>query len=219
MSGFDVGVIMRSLPSLGPGMLTSLQLLVLAMAGGIALGTVIAMLRIGAPKPVAALAAGYVNGLRSVPLIMAIFWFYLLVPLAIGRPVGAFLSALIAFTLFEAAYYSEIIRAGIQGVSRGQAQAALATGLSRMQAYRYIILPQAFRRMTPVLLTQSIALFQDTSLVYVIGLQDFMTAASVAGNRDGRLVELYSFAALIYFVICFGASRLVQRLQGGLANP
>jgi glutamate/aspartate transport system permease protein len=219
MSGFDIGVIMRSLPSLGPGMLTSLQLLVLAMAGGIALGTVIAMLRIGAPKPVAALAAGYVNGLRSVPLIMAIFWFYLLVPLAIGRPVGAFLSALIAFTLFEAAYYSEIIRAGIQGVSRGQAQAALATGLSRMQAYRYIILPQAFRRMTPVLLTQSIALFQDTSLVYVIGLQDFMTAASVAGNRDGRLVELYSFAALIYFVICFGASRLVQRLQGGLANP
>jgi glutamate/aspartate transport system permease protein len=219
MSGFDIGIIMRSLPFLGSGMLTSLQLLVLAMAGGVALGTVIAVLRIGAPKPVAALAAGYVNGLRSVPLIMAIFWFYLLVPLAIGRPVGAFLSALIAFTLFEAAYYSEIIRAGIQGVSRGQAQAALATGLSRIQAYRHIILPQAFRRMTPVLLTQSIALFQDTSLVYVIGLHDFMTAAAVVGNRDGRLVELYSFAALIYFVICFGASRLVQRLQGGLANP
>ncbi|MDB5513261.1 MAG: amino transporter, permease protein region, His/Glu/Gln/Arg/opine family domain protein 2 [Tardiphaga sp.] len=208
MDGFDVGVIVRSLPFLGRGMLTSLQLLVLAMAGGITLGTLIAILRISAPKPIAALAAFYVNGLRSVPLIMAIFWFYLLVPLVTGRQVGAFLSALIAFTLFEAAYYSEIIRAGIEGVSRGQAGAALATGLSRTQTYRYIILPQAFRRMTPVLLTQSIALFQDTSLVYVIGLHDFMTAASVVGSRDGRLVELYGFAALTYFIICFAASRL-----------
>jgi glutamate/aspartate transport system permease protein len=173
--------------------------------------------RLSASRPVAVVAAGYVNGLRSVPLIMVIFWFYLLVPLFIGRPVGAFTSALIAFTLFEAAYYSEIMRAGINGISRGQMAAALAIGMSRMQAYRYVVLPQALRRMTPILLTQSIALFQDSSLVYVIGLHDFMTSIGIVANREARLIEFYLFAALVYFAICFSASRVVKRLQQRMA--
>jgi len=215
MADFDTGVVLQALPFLARGMLTSLLLLVLAMAGGIVFGTLVAIVRLSAPRPVAALAAGYVNGLRSVPLIMVIFWMYLLAPLLIGRPIGAFASALVAFTVFEAAYYSEIIRAGIGGISRGQAGAAAASGLSRAQAYRYVILPQAFRRMAPVLLTQSIALFQDTSLVYVIGLHDFMTSASVVANREGRLVELYLFAAAVYFTLCFAASRSVQALRRG----
>lgn len=213
MNRFDFDVILNNLPFLWGGMKTSALLLVLAMAGGIAIGTFIAILRLSSPKPVAMLAAGYVNGLRSIPLIMVIFWFYLLVPLMTGRPVGAFYSALIAFTLFEAAYFSEIIRSGIQSISKGQMAAATSTGLSRWQAYRHIILPQAFRRMTPVLITQSVALFQDTSLVYVIGLHDFMTAASVVANREARLIELYLFAAVIYFILCFAASRIVTRLQ------
>jgi glutamate/aspartate transport system permease protein len=141
----------------------------------------------------------------------------LLVPLFIGRSVGAFTSALIAFTMFEAAYYSEIIRAGIQGISRGQMAAALATGMNGLQAYRYVVLPQAFRRMMPVLLTQSVALFQDTSLVYVIGLHDFMTSVSVVANREARLVELYLFAAAVYFVLCFAASRAVKKIHDRMA--
>lgn len=212
-ASFDPGVILRALPFLWQGMQTSLTLLVLAMGGGILFGTLLALARLTAPAPLAALAAAYVDGLRALPLVMVIFWFYLLVPLIIGRPVGAFLSALVAFTLFEAAYYCEIMRAGIRGISHGQMAAALASGLGRRQTYAYVILPQAFRRMAPVLLTQSIALFQDTSLVYVIGLHDFMTAASVTASRDGRLVELYLFAAAVYFVLCFTASRAVQLLS------
>lgn len=213
MRNLDWSVIGHALPFLWQGLQTSFLLLALAMAGGILLGTLIAVLRLSAPRPLAAIAAGYVNGLRSIPLIMVIFWFYLLVPLFIGRSVGAFTSALIAFTLFEAAYYSEIMRAGIQAISKGQMGAALAMGMSPMQAYRYVILPQALRRMTPVLLTQSVALFQDTSLVYVIGLHDFMTSVGIVAEREARLIELYLFAALVYFIICFSASRVVRRLQ------
>ena len=213
MRNLDWSVIGHALPFLWQGLQTSFLLLALAMAGGILLGTLIAVLRLSAPRPLAAIAAGYVNGLRSIPLIMVIFWFYLLVPLFIGRSVGAFTSALIAFTLFEAAYYSEIMRAGIQAISKGQMAAALAMGMGPMQAYRYVILPQALRRMTPVLLTQSVALFQDTSLVYVIGLHDFMTSVGIVAEREARLIELYLFAALVYFIICFSASRVVRRLQ------
>lgn len=218
MLNFDTDIIVRSLPFLWEGMKTSLGLLALAMLGGIFIGTLLAIARLSRWRPLSVLAAGYVNGFRSVPLIMVIFWFYLLVPMITGRNVGAYYSALIAFTLFEAAYYGEIIRAGIQSVSKGQAAAARATGLSQFQTYRYVVLPQAFRRMTPVLITQGIVLFQDTSLVYVIGLHDFMTAASIVGNRDAKLVELYVFAAIVYFVLCFSASRFVQALQTRLAS-
>jgi glutamate/aspartate transport system permease protein len=210
--GFDFGVIARSLPFLLEGMQLSLLLTALAVAGGLALGTVLAILRLSRIKPLAWLAALYVNSFRSVPLILVIFWFYFLVPLALGRPVGGFASALIAFVLFEAAYYAEIIRAGIQSVPRGQSAAGRAIGLSEAQVMRYVVLPQAFRNMLPVLLTQGIILFQDTSLVYVVALRDFMTAASVVATRDGRLVEMYTFAAVVYFAICFAASGLVRRL-------
>jgi glutamate/aspartate transport system permease protein len=213
MSEFDFGVILRALPFLWQGMQLTLLLTVLAMMGGILLGTGLALLRMWAPTPFPQLAAGYVNLLRSIPLILVVFWFYFLVPLAIGRAVGAFPSALIAFTMFEAAYYSEIIRAGIQGVARGQLAAAEATGLTYLQAMRYVVLPQAFRAMLPVLLTQSIILFQDTSLVYVVGLHDFLTAATVVAGRDNRLVELYTFVAVIYLVLCVAASYGVRCLR------
>jgi glutamate/aspartate transport system permease protein len=200
-------------PFLWDGLLTSFGLLLLAMVGGGLLGTILAVMRIAGPRPIAALAAGYVNGLRSVPLIMVIFWFYLLVPLVIGRPIGAFTSALVAFVIFEAAYYAEIIRAGIQSVPKQQFAAALASGLGPLQAYRFVILPQAIRKMLPILLSQSIALFQDTSLVYVVGLHDFMTAVSVTANREGHLVEFYLLAVVIYFTLCFAASQSIQFLN------
>jgi len=226
MTGFDFDVIERSLGYLFKvGMVFTLTLTGLAMAGGIIFGTLLAMLRLSSIKPLSTLAAGYVNLMRSVPLVLVIFWFYFLVPyiggwlIGAGRPisVGAFWSAVITFTMFEAAYYCEIMRAGIQSIARGQISAGYALGLNYWQNMGLIVLPQAFRNMIPVLLTQSIILFQDTSLVYVISATDFLGAASKVANRDYRLVEMYVFVAIVYFVISYGLSTLVKRLQDRIA--
>jgi glutamate/aspartate transport system permease protein len=210
MSQFDWGVIVRALPFLWEGMKVSLMLTAAGIAGGIVFGTLLAIMRLSPLRPVAALGAPYVNTFRSLPLILVLFWFYFLMPLAVGRPIGAFPSAITAFILFEAAYFCEIIRAGIASVPQGQVLAAKATGMTRAQVLRLVILPQAFRAMTPILLTQSIVMFQDTSLVYVITLRDFMTTASIVAGRDGRAIELYCFAAVVYFAICFTASLAVR---------
>jgi len=217
---FEWSAIPPALPYLWQGMKVSFALLALAMSGGIVLGTLLALLRLSGNALLSNVAGAYVNLFRSVPLVLVIFWFYFLVPFVIrgitGNPntaIGPFYSALIAFTLFEAAYYCEIIRAGIQSIPRGQINAAFAVGMTRSQTMRLVVLPQAFRNMLPLLLTQAIILFQDTSLVYVISLSDFLGAASKVGQRDGRLVEFFIFAALVYFVICYAASMLVKRLQ------
>ena len=213
MSGFDFSIIVNNLPFLWDGLQLSLLLTGLAIVGGIIFGTLLALMRLSGILPLSLFAAGYVNLIRSVPLILVIFWFYFLVPLALGRPIGSFYSALIAFVLFEAAYYSEIIRAGIQSVRKGQVHAGQATGLGYWQIQRYVVLPQAFRNMIPILVTQGIILFQDTSLVFVVSLRDFMTVSSIVARTEGRLVEMYVFAALVYFVICFAGSLFVRRLQ------
>jgi glutamate/aspartate transport system permease protein len=190
----------------------------LALVGGIILGTFLALLRIAKIPVLSQFSAAYVNFFRSLPLILVIFWLFFLVPLIVGRPVGAFSSVLVAFILFEAAYYSEIIRAGINSVRLGQLAAARAMGLTYIQSMRYVILPQAFRAMTPILLTQAIILFQDTSLVYVVGLRDFLVSAEIVANRDQRLVEMFLFVALVYFVFCFAASLGVKYLQKRINN-
>ena len=222
MSGFDFDVIERSLPYLfREGMTFTLTLTALAMTGGIVFGTLLAMMRLSAFKPLSMLAGAYVNLMRSIPLVLVIFWFFFLVPyigawiLRESNPikVGTFWSALITFTMFEAAYYCEIMRAGIQSIARGQVWSGYALGLNYWQTMGKIVLPQAFRNMLPVLLTQTIILFQDTSLVYVISATDFLGAASKIANRDYRLVEMYSFAAIVYFVMSYGLSMLVRRLQ------
>jgi glutamate/aspartate transport system permease protein len=223
---FDFDVIERSLGYLFlDGMVFTLTLTGVAMAGGLLFGTALAMMRLSAFRPLSALAGGYVNLMRSVPLVLVIFWFYFLVPwiggwvAGEGRPisVGAWYSAVITFTMFEAAYYCEIMRAGIQSVSRGQVSAGYAVGLNYWQMMGYVVLPQAFRNMLPVLLTQTVILFQDTSLVYVISATDFFGAATKVANRDGRLVEMYLFGALVYFIMSFAASQYVKRLQTRLA--
>jgi glutamate/aspartate transport system permease protein len=211
----DYSVVVRNLPYLWSGLQLSLLLAALAILGGMFLGSIMSMLRMSRVRPVAWLALAYVNFFRSVPLILVIFWIYFLVPLLLGRATGPFLSAWIAFTLFETAYYCEIIRAGVQSIPKGQINAGIATGMTRLQAMRHIVMPQAFRNMMPILLTQSIILFQDTSLVYVVTLRDFMTSVSTVANQELRLVELYLFAALVYFAICFTSSRFINRLDGG----
>jgi glutamate/aspartate transport system permease protein len=203
----------------------TLTLTFLAMVGGIFFGTLLAMMRLSKFRTVSVVAGGYVNLMRSLPLVLVIFWFFFLVPYIYGWvaragkpiPIGAFYSALITFTMFEAAYYCEIMRAGIQSVQRGQVWAGYALGLNYWQTMGKVVLPQAFRNMLPVLLTQTIILFQDTSLVYVISATDFFGAAAKVANRDYRLVEMYTFAAVIYFIISFGLSSLVKQLQARIA--
>jgi glutamate/aspartate transport system permease protein len=226
LSGFDFDVIQRSASYLfREGMTFTLTLTAMAMTGGIVFGTLLAMMRLSSYRLLSVPAAGYVNLMRSVPLVLVIFWFYFLVPYIgawiIGSPtpiqVGAFWSSVITFTLFEAAYYAEIMRAGIQSVARGQVSAGQALGLNYWQNMGFIVLPQAFRNMLPVLLTQTIILFQDTSLVYVLSITDFLGAAAKVAQRDGRLVEMYLFVAVVYFIISFTLSYMVKRLQARIA--
>lgn len=219
MYDFDFSSVGKSIPVLADGMKRTALITGVAILVGMVWGTILAVARILGGRVISTIAAAYVNVFRSVPLVMVILWFYLLVPGLLRKFFGYHVgdarlaSALTAFSLFEAAYYSEIFRAGIGSVSRGQLQASLALGLSKLQAMRLIILPQAIRRMAPLLLTQAIILFQDSSLVYVIGLSDFFGIARQIGDRDGRLVELVIFAGGVYFVICFIASQLVRSLQ------
>ena len=207
------------------GLLFSLQLTVVAMLGGIALGTILALMRLSGKPWLVIPAAAYVNTLRSIPLVMVILWFFLLIPAAfyqalpggIGTKYRSEIAALITFTVFEAAYYSEIMRAGIQSVSKGQVYAGYAVGMTYAQCMKLIVLPQAFRNMLPVLLTQTIILFQDTSLVYAIGAYDLLKGFEVAGKNFNRPVETYLVAAVLYFIICFSLSMLVRQLQKKIA--
>lgn len=225
-SNIDLDVIWRSLPYLFlDGMRFTLMLTAMATAGGVIIGTLLAMMRLSGLPVLPQIAATYTNLMRSLPLVLVIFWFYFLIPYVgqwitgASRPisVGAFMSALVTFTLFEAAYFSEIMRAGIQSISRGQVSAGYALGLTYWQVMGNIVLPQAFRNMLPVLLTQTIILFQDTSLVYVLSITDFLGAASKVAQRDGRLVEMYLFVAVVYFLMSYAASRFVKHLQTRVA--
>ena len=210
----DWGVIWNSRVFLAQGLAMSGLLVLVGAMGGLVLGAGLALLRMSRFRVIALPAAAYVAVMRSVPLILVLFWFYFMLPLAIGRPIGALSSALTAFVLFEAAFYCEIIRAGIGSVSSGQSFAAAATGLRRWQVLRFIILPQALAAMVPLLLNQVIILFQDTSLVYVVALHDFLTAANVIAGREERPIEMYTFVAAVYFAICFSVSMIVGRSKG-----
>ncbi len=195
------------------GFIFSIWLTVVATIGGIIFGTILALMRMSGKAFLVIPAAAYVNTMRSIPLVMVLLWFFLLIPFAIGRPIGAEVSAIITFIAFEAAYFSEIVRAGIQSIPRGQVNAGSAMGMTYGQNMKLVILPQAFRNMLPVFLTQTIILFQDTSLVYAIGAYDMLKGFETAGKNLGRPVEAYLLAAVLYFVMCMGLSWLVRRIQ------
>lgn len=225
MYEFDWSSIVPSLPYLWNGLIITFKITAIAVVFGIIWGTILAVMRLSPIAPIRWFAKLYVNLFRSVPLVMVLLWFYLVVPAFLQQVLGLspksdirLISAMVAFALFEAAYYSEIIRAGIQSISRGQSNAALALGMTHWQSMKLIVLPQAFRAMVPLLLTQAIVLFQDTSLVYVISLADFFRTATNVGDRDGTTVEMVLFAGAVYFVICVFASALVKSLQKKVAR-
>ncbi|SMG57188.1 glutamate/aspartate ABC transporter permease GltK [Paraburkholderia susongensis] len=225
MHHFDWSGIPGALPTLWTGAIVTFEITLIAIVFGIIWGTILAMLRLSSIKPLEWFAKFYVTIFRSIPLVMVLLWFFLIVPQVLQSVLGLsadidirLASAMVAFSLFEAAYYSEIIRAGIQAVPRGQVNASFALGMTYGQAMRLIVLPQAFRAMVPLLLTQGIVLFQDTSLVYVISLADFFRTATNIGDRDGTNVEMVLFAGACYFVICVIASSLVKGLQKKVAR-
>ncbi len=199
------------------GLIFSVQLTIIATIGGILLGTVLALMRLSGKPWLTLPATAYVNTMRSIPLVMVILWFFLLIPLMIGKPIGVNLSAIITFIAFEAAYFSEIVRAGIQSIPKGQVCAGQALGMTYSQNMRLVVLPQAFRNMIPVFMTQTIILFQDTSLVYAIGAYDLLKGFEIAGKNFGRPIETYLLAAVTYFLICFTLSRIVRRIQEKVA--
>jgi glutamate/aspartate transport system permease protein len=225
MGGLEFDVIARTWPYLLKGLQYTIQLTIVAAIGGVIWGTLLALARLSSIKWLSMLAAGYVNLMRSIPLLLVIFWFYFLMPIIIqnvtgaDRPpqFGADRSAYITFIMFEGAYFCEIMRAGIQSISKGQVGAAYAVGLNYRQAMQLVVLPQAFRNMLPILLTQTIILFQDVSLVSLLNVTDFVGAAVKIAQRDSRVVEMYLVVALVYFVMCFGLSYLVKILQKKIA--
>ena len=225
MQGLEFDVIGRTWPYLLEGLQYTLQLTLVSAIGGTIFGTLLAMARLSSNRAVALVSSGYVNLMRSIPLLLVIFWFYFLVPVILQavtgaeRPpqIGAERSAYVTFIMFQAAYYCEIMRAGIQSISKGQVGAAFAIGLDYWQAMRLIVLPQAFRNMLPVLLTQTIILFQDVSLVSLLNVTDFVGAAGKIAQRDSRIVEMYLFVAIVYFVLCSLLSYGVELLQKRIA--
>ena len=199
------------------GLLFSVQLTVIATIGGIVVGTFLALMRLSGKPALVYPATFYINTMRSIPLVMVILWFFLLIPMLIGKPIGADLSATITFIAFEAAFFSEIVRAGIQSVPKGQIYAGEALGMTYGQNMRLVVLPQAFRNMIPVFMTQTIILFQDTSLVYAIGAYDLLKGFEIAGKNYGRPIETYILAAATYFIICFSLSKVVRAIQAKVA--
>jgi len=210
---FEWQVISNNLFFLMGGLVTTFELALIAIAGGLTLGILVGMGRLSTIKFIYYPATLFVNLMRTQPLILVIFWFYFLMPLILGRPIGGFTSAVIAFTIFEASYFAEIIRAGIQSISKGQIDAAYSTGFTYWQAMRYFIIPQALKNMMPSLITQAVVVFQDTSLAYVIGLREFLRSANVVDAREMRSVELYLFVGLVYFIVCFSMSQVCKKLE------
>jgi len=217
VSNFDWGIIAKSWGFLAEGMALSALLVLVATVGGLILGFGLALMRLSQNRLIAVPAAAYVTVMRTLPLVLVLFWFYFLIPLAIGRPIGSLMSALIAFVMFEAAFYCEIIRAGINNVRPGQTEAGLASGLRRFQVMRHIVMPQALRAMTPLVLNQIVIVFQDTSLVYVVALHDFLTNASIIAARDGRPTEMYTLVAVVYLIICLSSTKALDYWRKGRA--
>jgi glutamate/aspartate transport system permease protein len=221
MSDLDFAVVLRAWPYLLSGLQFSLALTAAAFAIGVVLGATFALIQQLEIPVLSGAVRTYVALIRSIPLILVLFWFFFLVPIVLGHlagigrpiPIGPTYTAFITFGLFEAAYYSEIIRVGLRSVNGGQFEACRALGLSTFDTYRSVVMPQALKVASPIILSQTIILFQDTSLVYVLSLTDLVGAASKVAQLNGRLVEMYLTVAVIYLAICSAASQCVAEIR------
>jgi His/Glu/Gln/Arg/opine family amino acid ABC transporter permease subunit len=198
---------------IGPFVGGTLRLAVPAIVLGFLLGIFVGLARLAAAPWIRLPATAYVEFFRGVPLVMVIFWIWFIIPQLLRLPIPEYGVALTAFVIFEAAYFGEIVRAGVQTVPRGQVEAARALGLTGTQSMRHVVLPQALRNMLPSIVTQMIILFKDTSLASIIGYVDLTKAAQIVNNREIRPFELYLFIAVVYWVCTYAMSRFARRLE------
>ena len=206
-------LIVQGLLGLGGFTGGTLRLAVPAIVLGFVFGIFVGLARLARARAISVPATLYVEFFRGVPLVMVIFWIWFIVPQLLRVPIPEYGVALTAFVIFEAAYFGEIVRAGIQSVPRGQVEAATALGLTRAQTMRFVVLPQAIRNMVPSLVTQMIVLFKDTSLASIIGYVDLTKAAQIVNNREIRPFELYLFIAVVYWVCTYSMSQVARRFE------
>jgi polar amino acid transport system permease protein len=215
----DLRVIVENLPYMLSGLQLTVMLSLVSMAGSFAGGAVFAMLRLSPWWWLRWPAILYIDIVRTVPLIMVIFWAFFLMPVLTGQATTPVKAALFALILFNTSYMAEVIRAGIQSIPKGQVEASRAIGLSYLGSMRHVVLPQALRNMSPALVSRFIALFMGTSLVYIIGVTEFFRAANNVNNRVYRSYEIYGFVAIVYFVCCYALSLASTALERRFAVP
>jgi His/Glu/Gln/Arg/opine family amino acid ABC transporter permease subunit len=206
-------LIVQGLLGLGGFAGGTLRLAIPAIILGFVLGIFIGLARLAQAVWLRAAATMYVEFFRGVPLVMVIFWMWFIIPQLLRLPIPEYGVALVAFVVFEAAYFGEIVRAGIQSVPRGQVEAATALGLKGRQSMFYVVLPQALRNMLPSLVTQMIVLLKDTSLASIIGYVDLTKAAQIVNNREIKPFELYLFIAVVYWILTYSMSITARRLE------
>src|SRR5213593_2365063 len=206
-------LMLQGLVGFGPFIGGTLRLAIPAILLGFVLGIFVGLARLAQAPWIRLPATAYVEFFRGVPLVMVIFWIWIIVPQVLRLPIPEYGVALTAFVIFEAAYFGEIVRAGVQSVPRGQVEAARALGLSGVKSMRYVVLPQALRNIVPSLVTQMIVLFKDTSLASIIGYVDLTKAAQIVNNREIRPFELYLFIAVVYWICTYSMSRMARRLE------
>ena len=211
-------LIVQGFLGIGPFIGGTVRLAVPAIVLGFLLGIVVGLARLARAPWIHVPETVYVEFFRGVPLVMVIFWFWFVIPQLLRRPIPEYTVALTAFVIFEAAYFGEIVRAGVQSVARGQVEAATALGLTQAQTMRHVVLPQALRNMVPSLVTQMIVLFKDTSLASIIGYVDLTKAAQIVNNREIRPFELYLFIAVVYWLCAYAMSRVARRYERALAH-
>ena len=206
-------LVLQGLIGIGPFVGGTLRLAIPAIILGFLLGIFVGLARLAETRWIRLPATVYVEFFRGVPLVMVIFWIWFIIPQLLRLPIPEYGVALTAFVIFEAAYFGEIVRAGVQSVARGQVEAATALGMTATQTMTWVILPQALKNMVPSLVTQMIVLFKDTSLASIIGYVDLTKAAQIVNNREIRPFELYLFIAVVYFLCTYSMSLVARRLE------
>lgn len=209
----DFSVVSPFLGTFAEGLGYTLQIAILTIVLGLLLGIVVAAARLSSITVVRAVTTMYVELMRGTPLLVQLFWVYYALPILTGIQLPAFESVVLALTLNVGAFYGEAFRSGIQAIPREQVETADVLGLNYVQRMQFVIVPQAFRIVLPVLISISVSLFKDTSLVSVLGVNELMYTTRTISTDTYRPLEVYTTAAIIYFIVAFPVTIIMRRYE------
>ena len=215
---WDFSVVGRYLPLFWTGLQLTVAIAVMSITGGAILGLVVAMAQLSSSRILRGIVTVYVEIMRCTPMLVVLVWFYFALPIVTGVSLPAFQAVVLAFTLNGGAFFGEAFRSGIVSLPRGQVEAATILGLTYLQRMRYVIVPQGFRAVLPVLVSISVQMFKDTSLVAVLGVGELMYNGQLAANNSFRPLEILTTLAAIYFVILFPMTLILRRLEKRLSR-